>query len=299
MNNTGSTARQITVPKSVVGICSIVLAVCFIFLGWEVVDYTHLKRIAPDVGSLNVKIAGYEDTIQGQRQHIQELAGEINVIKSKLVSLNQFEEKIRIIANIQNTHEQESFFGIGGAFSEDLETKIPLTLDHSSLLRDMHERVGQLDMASSNQEIGFDTLINGLQDKQNLLAATPAIQPSSGWVTSDFGYRKSPFTGKRVFHNALDIANQEGTPVIASADGMVTFVGEEMLLGNLIVIDHGYGIVTRYGHLKAILIKRGQTVKRGDPIGLLGSTGRTTGPHLHYEVQLNGVNVNPKKYILN
>jgi len=276
------------------------LVVCLVFLGWIAFDYTYLKTSLPEIHHLNAKISGYEDTIQEQRQHIQKLANEINTVKSKLLSLNQFEEKIRIIANIQKAPDDEdSMFGIGGTFSKELETNIPITSDHSSLLRDMHEQVELIDGASSNQETTFNTLISGLQDKQNLLASTPAIQPTLGWIASGFGYRKSPFTGNRVFHSAIDIANQEGTPIIATGNGIVTFARKENLLGNLIVIDHGYGMVTRYGHLKKIAKKRGESVKRGETIGLMGSTGRTTGPHLHYEVRLNGAPVNPKKYILN
>ena len=299
MSNTASTTRQITIPKSIAGICGLLLSAGVIYLGWAAFDYTQLKTSIPDVRYLNREISGYLDTIQGQRLHIQKLADEINAIKIKLVSLNEFEGKIRIIANIKKAPEQESLFGIGGTFSEDLETKIPLTIDHSSLLRDMHEQVEQLDLVSNSQENGFDTLVIGLEHKQNLLASTPAIQPVNGWITSGFGYRTSPFTGKKVFHNALDIANQEGTPVSAPANGIITFVGQKRLLGNLIIIDHGFGMVTKYGHLQKILKKRGETVKRGEIIGLVGSTGRTTGPHLHYEVQLNGVPVNPKRYIIN
>lgn len=299
MSNTASTTRQITIPKSIAGICGLLLSAGLIYLGWAAFDYAHLKTSIPDVRYLNRAISDYQDTIEGQRQHIQKLADEINAIKTKLVSLNEFEEKIRIIANIKKTPEQKSLFGVGGTFSDDLETKIPLATDHSSLLRDMHEQVGQLELASNSQENGFDTLVNGLKHKQNLLASTPAIQPVNGWITSSFGYRTSPFTGKKVFHNAMDIANQAGTPVAAPANGIIAFVGQKRLLGNLIIIDHGYGIVTKYGHLQKILKKRGETVKRGDIIGLVGSTGRTTGPHLHYEVQLNGVPVNPKRYIIN
>jgi murein DD-endopeptidase MepM/ murein hydrolase activator NlpD len=300
MNNTGSSARQITVPRSIAWMVSLLLVVCLIFLGWAVLDYIHLATNLPEIHSLSARLSDYKDTIQSQRKHIQQLANDIDSVKSKLISLNQFEEKIRIIANIQKASDDEdSMFGVGGSFSEELETNIPLTSDHSSLLREMHEQVEQLDVASNNQETTFNSLITGLQEKQNLLASTPAIQPTQGWIASGFGYRTSPFTGHRVFHSAIDIANQEGTPIIATANGVVTFAGKEGLLGNLIVIDHGYGMVTRYGHLNKIIKKRGESVMRGDTIGFMGSTGRTTGPHLHYEVRLNGVPINPKNYILN
>ena len=121
----------------------------------------------------------------------------------------------------------------------------------------------------------------------------------SGWTTSSFGYRISPFTGRREFHKGFDIANRKGTPIISTADGMIAFAGPKGLLGNMVAIDHGHGMVTRYGHIHEIIKKRGERVKRGETIALVGNTGRSTGPHLHYEVRLNGVAVNPVNYFLN
>jgi len=141
--------------------------------------------------------------------------------------------------------------------------------------------------------------LESLKNQKIFLASTPAIRPAKGWVTSKFGYRKSPFTGKKSFHSGYDIANKKGTPVFATADGLVVFSKTKGYLGKAVILDHGHGIVTRYGHLSKIIAKKGTLVKRGDLIGLIGSTGRTTGSHVHYEVRLNGVPVNPAKYILN
>jgi murein DD-endopeptidase MepM/ murein hydrolase activator NlpD len=163
----------------------------------------------------------------------------------------------------------------------------------------MHDQVTQLTIASSDQIEGFAALLKNLEDQRNILASTPAIRPANGWVTSKFGYRKSPFTGQREFHSGLDIANREGTPIIATADGVVTYCGRKGMLGKAVIIEHGHGMVTRYAHLSKIKIKAGQKVKRGDTIALLGNSGRTTGPHLHYDVRLNGLSVSPEKYILN
>jgi murein DD-endopeptidase MepM/ murein hydrolase activator NlpD len=124
------------------------------------------------------------------------------------------------------------------------------------------------------------------------------LRPTKGWISSDFGYRISPFTGRREFHNGLDIATREGTPIIAPADGVVTFAANKWLIGNMITIDHGHGMVTQYGHLKEFVAKKGDHVKRGQVIAKVGNTGRSTGPHVHYMVRLNGVPVNPEKYIL-
>jgi murein DD-endopeptidase MepM/ murein hydrolase activator NlpD len=138
-----------------------------------------------------------------------------------------------------------------------------------------------------------------LENQRNLLASTPAICPTQGWITSRFGYRTSPFTGLKEFHKGLDIATRKGTAVIATADGTVTFVGKKGFLGKVVVLDHGLGIITRYAHLEESLVKSGDLVKRGDKVGQVGMTGRTTGSHLHYDVRINGVQVNPEKYIIN
>jgi murein DD-endopeptidase MepM/ murein hydrolase activator NlpD len=163
----------------------------------------------------------------------------------------------------------------------------------------MHDQVELLERASFDKEQDFTSLLDQLNEKKNLLACTPSIRPVKGWISSSFGYRNSPFTGRRELHAALDIANREGTPIIAPADGVVTFAGKKGLYGNLVVIDHGYGLVTRYGHLKSADVNKGDKVKRGEVLGRMGSTGRSTGPHVHYEVRLNGLPVNPDNYILN
>jgi murein DD-endopeptidase MepM/ murein hydrolase activator NlpD len=111
--------------------------------------------------------------------------------------------------------------------------------------------------------------------------------------------RLDPFTGYKEMHRGIDIANHRGTPIIATADGRVASIGKNSGLGKTVVLNHGYGFRTRYAHLHEIKVKRGQTVKRGDVIALMGSTGWATGPHLHYEVIRNGKTLNPIKYILN
>ena len=165
-------------------------------------------------------------------------------------------------------------------------------------MREMHDQIDQLSTASTNQQAGFQSLLKDLQDQQNLLASTPAIRPVRGWTTSKFGYRISPFTGRREFHKGFDIATKKGSPILATADGVVTFAGRKGLFGNTIMISHGHGMVTRYAHCDKFLKKRGEKVKRWEQIATVGNTGRSTGPHVHYQVELNGVPVNPEKYML-
>jgi murein DD-endopeptidase MepM/ murein hydrolase activator NlpD len=294
LSNSGSSVKQLTISTAFLRIFALV---CLITLGIFGYDYYLLKIGSIHAQKSEITISSQGDEIIRQRKQIQGFAEEIAGLKAELVELNNFEKKIRIIANIEKTDGQDALFGIGGSIPEDLDTQIPLTQRHNSLLRDMHEQVDQLHMASVNQSQGFVSLFNFLKDQQNLLAS--AVRPCQGWTTSRFGYRKSPFTGRREFHKGYDIANRKGTPIIATADGVVSYAGPKGLLGNMVMIDHGHGMVTRFGHTYKIVVKRGQTVKRGDTIALMGNTGRSTGPHVHYEVHLNGIPVNPEKYILN
>jgi len=137
-----------------------------------------------------------------------------------------------------------------------------------------------------------------LKERRSVLAATPSIWPVRGWVTSSFGMRISPFTGRSQFHHGLDISTRTGSNIRAPADGVVTFVGRSGGYGKILVINHGNGLVTRYGHLRSFAVKIGQKVKRDQVIAYVGNSGRSTGPHLHYEVMLAGVPTNPMYYIL-
>ena len=129
--------------------------------------------------------------------------------------------------------------------------------------------------------------------REALAAATPSIWPTVGWLTAGFGNRADPFTGESAYHPGLDIATEKGRPVYATAAGKVESAGWSGNYGNLLVVDHGYGLKTRYGHLSGFKVKAGDTVQRGEVIGFVGATGRATGSHLHYEVMANGQLINP------
>lgn len=160
------------------------------------------------------------------------------------------------------------------------------------------QKLDKLSAEATRQEQSLQELQAYFQDQKSLLASVPSVWPVRGWVTSDFGSRLDPYTSDRVMHAGLDIAGPHGKEIVAPSDGTVVFAGLEGGYGNVLVIDHGYGIKTRYGHLSSIGVKPGEKVKRGDIIAMLGNTGRSTGPHLHYEVRVNGVAQNPRKFIL-
>jgi murein DD-endopeptidase MepM/ murein hydrolase activator NlpD len=137
----------------------------------------------------------------------------------------------------------------------------------------------------------------GVERRRSLADATPSIWPVAGWLTSAFGNRRDPFTGGADFHPGLDISARRGDEILAPAIGTVSLAEWSGSYGNLIVIDHGFGIVTKFGHLSKFAVHNGQRVNRGDVIGYVGSTGRSTSPHLHYEIWVNGRLTNPLKLL--
>ena len=134
---------------------------------------------------------------------------------------------------------------------------------------------------------------HGVAFREALVDATPNIWPADGWLSSAYGNRKDPFTGKREFHAAVDISTRRGQPVYATATGMISMSSRNGAYGNMIEIMHGFGLNTRYGHLSDYAVRTGDTVRRGDLIGYAGATGRATGYHVHYEVSVNGRTINP------
>lgn len=149
----------------------------------------------------------------------------------------------------------------------------------------------------TDSQSSFKTLETAIVAQQARQAATPSIWPTSGRITSGYGYRSDPFGGSRQFHTGIDIGAPRGTPIYATANGVVQFSGYQGGYGYVVYINHGYGFTTVYAHMHRIVARSGQRVTKGQLIGYAGSTGRSTGPHLHYEVRLNGRTVNPLNYL--
>jgi murein DD-endopeptidase MepM/ murein hydrolase activator NlpD len=137
-----------------------------------------------------------------------------------------------------------------------------------------------------------------LLDKESYLASTPTLLPAQGWITSYYGQRVSPTAGKVKMHEGIDVGAPYGTPIVAPADGIVTFSGEKAGFGKFVQVDHGYGIETIYAHNQSLHVRNGQKIKRGNLLAAVGNTGHSTGPHLHYEVRVNGIAVDPLYFIL-
>ncbi len=158
-------------------------------------------------------------------------------------------------------------------------------------------RLDQVTKRSQLRETEMIEVTEFIKDREDIMASTPFGKPAAGWITSGFGIRVSPYTGKPHMHEGLDIAASPGTPVYATAEGVVKSADYSPGFGKVVVIEHGYGVETTFGHNSQLHVKVGQKVKRGDLIANVGNTGRSTGPHLHYEVHHNGAPVNPDNYI--
>ncbi len=296
ISDNGGSVRTVGISKAVLFWTALSFSLLVVFLIYFSIDYNALRAELFQSKMLTSNMEKQEQTIASQQAQIQFFDSKIDKLQSYLKDLKSLEKKIRLIANLDGTKETTPFFGIGGSSQEDRDPGISIQKDHAKLTKLMHRKVDRIASVSMDRMNSFNELLHLLEDKKNLLAATPSIKPVVGRRTSKFGYRKAPFSGRREFHKGLDLAAGKGSHIKATANGTVVFSGKNGTMGNMITIDHGYGMITRYGHADVLLVKKGDVVHRGDIIALVGNTGRSTGPHLHYEVRLNGIAVNPENY---
>jgi murein DD-endopeptidase MepM/ murein hydrolase activator NlpD len=286
-----TTVKQLKIPKVFLGFLLIFIFAATAFLAWGSMDYYKVKSQVPEHARL------LEENRQKEAQLVA-LTSKIDKISSEMVKLIEFDNKLKVMADLEPGENNVQFLGIGGPDLTSMDLDQSFENAHKTLVRLMHQSIDNLDTAIAVETEEKHELYKFLENQKSILACTPSIWPAKGWPNDGFGYRKSPFTGKKEFHQGLDISARKGTPVISPADGYVSKVSKSNSFGNYIEINHGYGYKTRYGHLSKALVKKGQAVKRGEQIALIGSTGRSTGPHLHYEVHRNNVPVDPKIYIL-
>ncbi len=232
-----------------------------------------------------------------QKLKIQQFSKKLKQVEAQLARLEKFDRKLRVITALEKQAPSTSEFGAGGPKSS-VDFSSTSKQYTNSLMAALDSDLERVNKQAEAQEVSFFELDEFFKEQSSLLSHTPSIWPVRGWVTSTFGYRRSPFTGLREMHEGLDVATHVKAPVSVTANGIVVRSGFDGGYGNVVEVDHGYGVVTRYGHNSKNLVKTGQRVKRGETVALVGSTGRSTGPHLHYEILLNGVPVNPYRYIL-
>jgi murein DD-endopeptidase MepM/ murein hydrolase activator NlpD len=278
------------------------------------VDYVRMRIDNTELRGLRA------ETIE-RRQQVADFQKTLDSVDGQLAILQEFERKVRIIANLPGTagtggaeitavgSRGETSPGGSGGLAQPLDAEVPARPRESRLppvpeSADEQERVSVLRDAAvylgaiaEGQSANLRELVDALEGKHDHLASSPSIWPAKGWLTSRYGSRVSPFTGKSQFHAGIDIAGAKGTDIVAPARGKVVFSGKRGPLGNSLIIDHGHGVRTQYGHNDELLVKRGATVERGEVIARLGNSGRSTGPHLHYVVEVRGKTRDPLDYI--
>jgi len=257
----------------------------------------------------------------GLKTELNKLQFHLDTLQTTVDRVRRFNQKLRALTDVDKRFAQERGpLGQGGgeldvakanqefSFGDFNIQKSSLNLNDDSpevlerrerfMVERLYSWMTRLYRDSELENQSVEELYEVLNGRRIQLASTPSIMPVHGWITSGFGYRLDPFTGRRAFHNGLDIAAREGTPVLAPADGVVSFAGPYGGYGNAVMVFHGYGVSTLYGHNQEILVRAGQRVKRGDILATVGQTGRATGPHVHYEVIVHGVKVDPRRFIL-
>ena len=326
----GSTAKPLrfNFPRKFIQ-KALIVGLCFLVA--DVVIVSHYVIRTSEVSELTA----FRSEALTARAQTAAFSSAVDDLKRRLTAMKEINQRLRVMLGIEEVKPGDLANGQGGDADPQADTSEagadvgtisddPRPTPHATIV----ERVGRVDevaalpaavrddsahrqlVAHVKQEIDWLAAEAGVQEKtlQELSeaaeqrstrwASTPSIWPVRGWVTSGFGPRISPFTEKPGWHDGLDIGASPNAPVQAPASGRVTVVAYDPKMGNMVRVDHGYSVETVYGHLAKALVKEGQRVKRGDVIALVGSTGLSTGPHLHYMVKVRGQAIDPHKYIL-
>lgn len=322
----GATSKplRISIPKGILKKLLIAAAVLFIA---DIAVISHYVVRTNEV----LELRSLRTEVLSARQQIAAFSDAVEALKRRTLSMREMNQRMRVMLGIEVDQPEGDLLNGQGGDEMPIEDELltdqtpsltrpqstpvdaepppeslsqlppgePITSSVARALeRHVEKEIAWLEGQIGVQEDATRLLLAEAEKKATRWKATPSIWPVKGWVTSGFGPRVSPFTGRPALHDGLDIGASPKTPVRAPANGRVTAVGYDSKLGNIVRLDHGYGLETLYGHMAKYVVKNGQRVKRGDVIGLVGTTGLSTGPHLHYMVKVKGRPVNPRKYIL-
>jgi len=262
------------------------------FLGFAV--FSGIRTFAYSVRTSQLE--DLESENRALREEIARLTNKVSEFEGEMAEHLEFEERLRILADLEPMDEDIWGVGVGGP---ELAAGALVTGQLGGTLAGLHEDVDRLLRQIDLQNHSFTEILKHLKTKKDELARIPSIRPVDvGYISSYFGRRTDPFTGRICRHEGVDFSARRGSKIYATADGTVCHAKYDRGYGYTIEIDHGNGIKTKYAHNEKLLVRKGQKVERGDVIAYLGNSGRSTAPHLHYEVQLNGVPKNPLNYIL-
>lgn len=288
--NTG--LKTVRIPKWLVYTAAVALVVIVASSATAIIKYA--ARIADTYRV--VHLTNENDALRAQ---IGDIGGELATLQRQVRQNFDFQKKARLLANLEDLNEDVTEVGVGGPSSSYVQS-LSILDDHTrkDVLR-LREEIDKLIRQAKLQSESYSDVIASLGEQQARRKATPSVRPvPRGYVSSRFGRRMHPITGRASFHYGLDYAARLGTPIFATGDGIVTYSGRWQDFGQTVEISHGYDFVTRYAHCSKLLVRKGQRVKRGDVIARVGSSGRSTATHLHYEVLKGGKKQNPFSYIL-
>lgn len=281
-------SREIQVPVALIwlsGAAVVILLLATVFLTSSFLgDQVTISQV-DDLKAENQKLSS----------KYEQLRWDLAEVDARYAELVNKEIALRTMFGLPEINTEERELGIGGPTPPALLSMTEAQHKAYSTEAEV-DRLLRLTRFELEKFEEVETKLVSLKDR---LDHTPSIWPTKGWNSRGFGMKFDPFTGYKQFHRGIDVANKTGTPIIATARGRVKSVGRTGSMGKTIVINHGYGFSTRYGHLSEYAVKNGQKVDRGDIIGYMGSTGYSTGPHLHYEVWRNGKALDPREHILN
>lgn len=300
--------RKILVPAWLVRLGAISVAVTIVLVGVMVANYGYVMSQVGENNELKTEN-------RRLRQSVQIFKSKMGTLESAMERVKTFSTRLKVITGAEdrggvaalmknlpvaaaNIGAEKSVPTEVAAIEAELDPRDPEHVELQNQYNELDLRISTLTAESLALEQGLQDQYEHLVDQKAFLAALPTRKPAIGYFTSGFGTRHAPFGGKVKMHEGLDIANHPGTPIRATADGVVTFSSTKAGYGQTVILDHGYGLQTWYAHTRKVLVKQGQKMRRGDTIALLGNSGRSTGPHCHYEVRVNGIPVDPLSYIL-
>jgi murein DD-endopeptidase MepM/ murein hydrolase activator NlpD len=254
---------------------------------------------------------------QELREKLHEAHAEVRQVQSKVTSIggelekvSKYAQRLRrftslsdpsrnlAIGPVLGADDPEESVGAPEGLGEEDGTTPRAREERQMRLGLAGRRLGRIEAQAAETQRNLETLEKHFKDREVILTSTPSIWPTRGVFASGFGMRRDPIIGVYSFHKGIDIFADTGSPIIAPANGTVIFAANKGGYGLHVILDHGFGLKTRFAHMSKVEVEVGQRVQRGQRLGLVGSTGRSTGPHLHYEVILNGVPQNPFRYIL-
>jgi murein DD-endopeptidase MepM/ murein hydrolase activator NlpD len=287
-----SEPRSFQVSRNLLGSLIITVLVALGVSGAVVLHYSSRLRDAYTVENLEAQNSEL-------RAQIDAMGGEVDVLKRQVAQNFDFQKKARILANLDELDDDVAQVGVGGP--ELGNAPALLAVDASTRFRVLATRndIEKLLRQARLQKTEYEDIVSRLEDANEQIRTTPSLRPVNvGFVSSRFGWRMDPISGRRTMHRGVDFSARLGTPVVATADGVITYSGVWQGYGNVVEISHGNGFVTRYCHLQRRLVAKGQRVTRGDVVGRVGSTGRSTFSHLHYEIEKGGERIDPMRFVL-